>query len=189
VPVPAATETAAASNAGTPEAAFAEIVAEFRRGVEKTPIRLNVHDNDGSKTMMTGKNVVTHEVLPTKNEGDPLKAVIRVSSESRYSVQRSTESRKTNSSNDATEQSASTDSNVQVFDSSIASTTSQSATSNPSAETADPKAVVVGMADEKDERAYELVYENGRWKLITELDPDTEGLIKLAFERALATQG
>jgi hypothetical protein len=142
--------------------------------------------------MMTGRNQVTYEMLPPKKDGDPLKAVIRVTSQSQYSMQRSTESGATDSSNDAAEQPAngqSAEGDAQIFDPSVASTPRQGAKSAPPANTTDGKAVVVARADDKDERSYELVYENGRWKLVSELDPNTEGLIKFAFERALATQG
>jgi hypothetical protein len=191
-PSAAATDSAAASKASAPEAVFVQIVEEFRRGVEGEPIGFVVKDGAGRKTMMTGHNHVTHEMLPPKKDGDPLKAVIRVSSESRYSMQRTTESTDTESSNEPAEQPSngqSAEGDVQIFDPSIASTPGQGAKSDAPANTADPKAVVVARDDNKDERSYELVYENGRWKLVTELDPNTEGLIKFAFERALATQG
>ena len=41
---------------------------------------------------------------------------------------------------------------------------------------------------EKDVRKYELVYQNGRWTLITELNTKTEQLIQNAFRNALDTQ-
>jgi hypothetical protein len=191
--VPPATEAKAASEANTPEAAFTEIVEKFRRGVEDEPIGFVVRDSDsGRKTMMTGHNKVSYELLPSKKDGDPLKAIIKVTSESRYSMQRTNEAGQNDSENEEADQSSDAqpaESDVQVFDSSIVSTPDQSAKPASPADAADSKAVVVARADDEFERSYELVYENGRWKLVTELDPDTEGLIKLAFDRALATQG
>jgi hypothetical protein len=39
-----------------------------------------------------------------------------------------------------------------------------------------------------DTRKYELVYEGGRWALVTPLDPKTEQSIQHAFDVALRTQ-
>jgi hypothetical protein len=46
------------------------------------------------------------------------------------------------------------------------------------------------VARQRDEgqKDYELVHENGLWRLITELDPETEQAIREAFARALKTQ-
>jgi hypothetical protein len=187
-PTGPATATSGESEANTPEATFTAIVEEFRRGVEEEPIGFVVQDGAGGKTMMTGSNQVTHEILAPKNDGDPLKAVIRVTSETKYSMQRTTESgaTETNEAPKRSSNGALAEGDAQVFDPSIASTPGQNGKSASPTDSVTGKALIT---DEKDERSYELVYENGRWKLTTKLDDKTEGLIKLAFERALATQG
>jgi hypothetical protein len=76
---------------------------------------------------------------------------------------------------------------VQILDPAVASVPSGSerpATSGK-AGTSAPK---VASTKNEFERVYDLVYENGRWKLITELDPNTEESIQIAFDRALASQ-
>src|SRR5688572_23283186 len=74
-----------------PEESFAVIVETFRRGVEDIPIGFVVRDTAGGHSMMTGRNDVTHELIPPAKQGDPYKGVITVESESRYSLQRSEE--------------------------------------------------------------------------------------------------
>jgi hypothetical protein len=47
---------------------------------------------------------------------------------------------------------------------------------------------VVARRPEEETRKYELDYVDGRWKLVTELNPDTESSIQNAFKNALDTQ-
>jgi hypothetical protein len=178
----------------TPEESFAMIVETFRRGVEDVPIGFVVQDGSGSQTMMTGRNTVTHELFPPAKQGDPFKAVIKVNSESRYSLQRSTEEPNTGDANQASDNSNADSladgSDVQIFDPAVASAPGANGadrrTTTPKAE---KNAVAIAPPVENiHERAYHLVYENGRWKLVTELDPKTEGSIQLAFDRALESQ-
>jgi hypothetical protein len=186
----AATVAPAASAPLSPKESFDAIVEIFRRGVEDVPIGFVVQDDSGSQTMMTGRNTVTHELISPAKEGDPFKAVIKVSSESRYSLQRSTEEPNEEDSKQAATDSSADGSDVQIFDPAVASA--------PGTNGADPRATgpkadknVVSVAppvDNKDERTYDLVHENGRWKLISKLDPKTEESIKFAFDRALESQ-
>jgi hypothetical protein len=177
----------------TPEESFATIVETFRRGVEDVPIGFIAKDGSGSQTMMTGRNEVTHELFPPTKEGDPFKAVIKVKSESRYSLQRSTEEPSVENSKQATGDSSADsladDSDVQIFDPAVASAPGANGADRRTTAKADKKAVAIAPPVENiHERPYELVYENGRWKLVTELDPKTEGSIQLAFDRALESQ-
>lgn len=190
----AATAAPAVSAPLSPEESFAAIVEIFRRGVEDVPIGFVVQDASGSQTMMTGRNTVTHELISPTKEGDPFKAVIKVNSESTYSLQRSTEEPSEEDSEqaatDSNADSTADGSDVQIFDPSVASA--------PGANVAEPRAAVpkadknvVTVApprDIKQERSYDLVHENGRWKLISKLDPRTEESIKFAFDRALDSQ-
>ncbi len=175
----------------TPEESFKLVVETFRRGVEDVPVGFVVQDRSGSQTMMTGRNEVSHELLPPANDGDPYKAVITVKSQSRYSVQRS---EKTDDDANADQESESSNrdpasddgSGVEVFDPDLVA--APGADRRTTSKKVDKNAVAVAQKVEKHERNYELVYENGRWKLITKLDPKTEGSIKLAFDRALDSQ-
>jgi hypothetical protein len=170
----------------TPEESFETIFETFRRGVEDVPIGFVVQDSSGSRTMMTGRNKVTHKLLPPQKEGDPLRAEIKVTSDMQYSLQRSTqtpesdESEQSDATADETAQSDNPD--VEIFDPQVASAPSAAPAK------ADPGAVTVNQRNNTYERIYVLVYEGGRWKLVTELDLKTEESIKLAFDRALNSQ-
>jgi hypothetical protein len=173
----------------TPEESFATIVETFRRGVEEVPIGFFVQDSSGSQTMMTGKNTVAHKLVPPQKEGDPLKAEIKVTSSTQYTLQRSTEQSeadKTDQPDDTGD--SSNEADVEIFDSSVASAPNAASKPRATPGKLDAKSGSVLRQPNTFERTYELVYENGRWKLLTELDPKTEESIKLAFDRALGTQ-
>lgn len=176
---------AAASKQATPEESFESIVEMFRRGVEDIPIGFRVDDGSGGRTLMTGRNVVTHQLIPPGGDGDTYRAEITVESQSEYSLQRSnTSSASQPATSDA--QPAADGSDFQSLDPSQASSPGAGTASSAKG---DKSAVTVARNEEKDMRTYKLVYENGRWKLVSKLDPNTEGSIKFAFERALASQG
>jgi hypothetical protein len=177
----------------TPEESFEYIVETFKRGVEDVPIGFVIHDESGSQTMMTGRNEVSHEIIPPAKGGEPYKAVITVKSRSQYSLQR-TEKPKGPEEQDQSNGENSGDavddtSGVEVFDPSIASADGTGVKDRrPTTPKPDKDAVTVAREDNEHERKYELVYENGRWKLITKLDDRTEKSIQLAFDRALESQ-
>jgi hypothetical protein len=180
--VPATASTAVKQ--ATPEESFALIIETFRRGVEDVPIGFMVHDESGRQTLMTGRNEVSHELIKPAKEGDPYKAIITVKSQSHYSLQQSQPSTPSAStSQPANDQSADDGSGVEVIDPSVVTTP------NANQPKFDPKAKPVAQQQESHEQKYELVYENGRWKLITKLDPKIEGAIQLAFDRAIDSQG
>jgi hypothetical protein len=191
-PDPAAAKTAAASAQLTPEESFDNIVETFRRGIEDVPIGFDVQDSYGRRTMMTGKSVVTHTLLPPEKEGEPLKAEIKVVSDTHYSLQHSTE--KPDAQNaDADEESAGDGTatggpDVQIFDPAVASAPGAAAERRGTPSKFDPNAVTVARTQTNYERVYELVYEDGRWKLLTKLDPNKEESIRVAFDRALESQ-
>jgi hypothetical protein len=173
----------------TPEESFQGIIETFRQSVEDVPIGFVMQDGTGGQTMMTGRNEVTHELVQPTNDGDPYKAVITVISQSRYSLQRPIEDSQKQDAiqSEQTSGNGSTDeSGVQVFDSDVVSTPGNP--SNATAGSSKKNTAAVTRKEDQQERKYELLFENGRWKLTTKLDPKTEGSIKLAFDRALATQ-
>jgi hypothetical protein len=187
VPQPAITAQPASSG---PEQSFQTIVESFRRGVEEIPIGFIVPDSSGGRSTMIGRNEVSSELLPPAQDGDPYKGIIKVRSQARYSVQRNTEERSENEqqADQDEEDGALTDdeSETQVFDPVLVS---------PSGNSRDASAAKPGKGDvmyaseeNVSERTYELVFENGRWRLITTLDPKTERSIQHAFDRALESQ-
>jgi hypothetical protein len=190
------TPTAAASRPPqakpSPEDSFRLIVETFRRGVEDVPIGFVLRGADGH-SMMTGKNEVSDELIPPAKEGEPYKAVITVGSQSRYSIQHSTTesegAEEAQAADDGTDSFADLGEGggVEVFDPDLISTpgAARDGRNSPSPETTEK--TVTRQADRQDRR-YELIYEDGKWSLVTKLDPETEQSIQNAFRRALATQ-
>jgi hypothetical protein len=191
-PDPKATPVVAEPVTTTPEESFAAIVEVFRRGVEDVPIGFALPDGSGNQSMMTGRNTVTPKLLPPVKDDEPFKAEIKVESNFQYSLQRSSEDSGADESGqaeDTRDDSSSTDdSDVQIFDPAVSSAPGGATERRSTASKVDPNAKIVASTTRKYERIYGLVHEEGRWKLITKLDPKTEESIKLAFDRALDSQ-
>ena len=175
-----------------PEASFEAVVETFRRGVEDVPIGFVVHDDAGGHSMLTGRNEVTHQLVPPTKEDDRYHGTITVKSQARYSMQRSTE--ETNDQADeqsgdenANGQQSGDESGVEIFDPALVSAPDEPIKDRRPANR-DKNAAIVARKETKHERSYQLVYENGRWKLITKLDPKTEKSIQYAFDQALKSQ-
>jgi hypothetical protein len=174
-----------------PEESFELIVETFRRGIEDVPIGFVLHNSEGH-SMMTGRNEVSHELIRPTKDGEPYRAVITVGSQSRYSIQRSTSDEE--ESDEADEQQSDPlaeegeESDLEFFDRELVGPGSakQDRRSPPSTNE-NPEKTVTRQAD-KQERKYELVYEKGKWTLVTKLDPETEQSIQNAFKRALEMQ-
>jgi hypothetical protein len=170
----------------TPEESFAQIVETFRRGMEEIPIHFVAPDASGGHSMMTGRIEVSHELVQPANETEKLKGIITVRSQMRYSLKRSNEAPATGESeSDDLSGVLDDESDTQVFDPALVET------SEPSRTTSRPgkPEVTVASEENKSERKYELVYEDGRWVLTTKLDPETEKSVQNAFEHALSSQG
>ena len=174
-----------------PEESFEMIVETFRRGVEDVPIGF-VLPNEEGHSMMTGRNEVSHELIRPAKAGDPYKAVITVGSQSRYSIQRLTieeevEKQSGNQRNSLADEEHEND--LEIFDPDLigrSRDTKPDRRSSPPASDK-PEKSVERRAD-RQERKYELLYADGKWKLITKLDPETEQSIENAFKRALELQ-
>jgi hypothetical protein len=174
-----------------PEESFKLIVETFRRGIEDIPIGFVIRQ-EGGQSMMVGKNEVSHELIRPTKEGEPYRAIVTVTSESRYSIQRSREETPPEDAreelpvaSDLTDDSAEED-GQEIFDTELVG----AADSRNEPRRTAPGATDQFVARRPDEgqRAYELVYENGRWSLVSKLDPETEQSIRDAFNRALKTQ-
>jgi hypothetical protein len=147
---------------------------------------------ESGQSMMVGKNEVSEKLIRPTKEGEPYRAIITVASESRYSIQRNRE--ETPPEEEQEGQSAESDlidepveeDGQEILDSELIG---GSSSKNQTRRTP-PGATEQFVARQRDEgrRDYELVYENGQWRLITELDPETERATRDAFERALKTQ-
>ena len=184
---------AAAKNAKLgPVESFDLIIETFRRRMVETPIGFVISDSSGRSTM-TGTNKVSHELVSPANETDPYKAVVTVTSQSRYSIKRTKDSsedadREKNSDPKADNPLAETgdDNGIESFDPGlIGKPAAESPKAGAPARTTED---VVARRPDKEVGKYELLYQNGRWILVTELSKETEQSIQNAFNSALATQ-
>jgi hypothetical protein len=176
----------------SPEESFKEVVESFRRGMEEIKIGFAVPDSSGGLSTMTGSNDVSSELIPPGKEGEPYRGIIKVVSQARYSVQRSgeepleAEQQETDQAIDNGLAATGDESATEVFDPALVSPGSTN--SNPAAAKPGKGQPTIASREKDLERMYELVYENGRWKLTTKLDPKTEKSIQHAFDRALDSQ-
>jgi hypothetical protein len=174
-----------------PEESFDLILETFRRGVEGVKIGF-VARREGGHSLMSGDNKVSHELIPPKNDGDPYKAIITVQSQSSYSLQRTTttDSRDDNKSGKQEPKSGFGEddpTSIDILDSDLVSKPAD-AGSTSSAQTNGDTTTIARRAPTTVKKTYELRYENGRWALVTPLDPETEQGIANAFTYALNTQ-
>jgi hypothetical protein len=177
----------------TPEEKFDFIVETFRRGVEGSDIFFRV-PREGGHSMLSGQNAVTHELIKPAKDGEPYRAIITVTSQSNYSIERlsdrSEKSARHEEARNQDSQSMLGDLNpsdgVDILDSDLAGQLS----ANGSGSRSNQMTSDSGVARRRDQsdRKYELEYHEGRWVLLTKLDPETEQGIEFAFEHALKTQ-
>jgi hypothetical protein len=174
-----------------PEESFELIVETFRRGVEDVPIGFVYRDAEGH-SMMTGRNEVSHRLIPPTNEDEPYKGVITVGSQSRYSIQRSVseeDDEEKVADNGTSPLDESQETGFEPLDEDLVGGSGEPSRERkktpPLSENTEKK--VTRQKDEQ-KRNYELVYEDGKWTLVTKLDQETEQSIQNAFDRALSLQ-
>jgi len=188
----AATTTAGAKKHAkpSPEESFQAIIDTFRRRMEESPIGYVVNNANG-RSSMTGANKVSYELMPPKTENEPYKATITVKSQFRYSVKVSSETpeepahEKNANRNDRLmpdkDQKGSEPFEPGVGKSSTESSKSAAPATHPTEQVLSPKPDV-------EERKYDLLYQDGRWILVTELNKETEQAVQNAFKSAFETQ-
>lgn len=184
----AATQAAAKKHAKPgPEESFQVIMDTFRRRMEETPV-LFVVNNPNGRTSMTGTNKVSSEVFPPKSDGEPYKATITVHSESRYSVKVTSEAPEDSGHEKSSKgDRLSSDKDQKGSDSFDQFSTKGVGDSKSSGQATRASEQVLPHAD-VEERKYDLVHQDGRWVLVTELNKETEQAIQNAFKSALETQ-
>jgi hypothetical protein len=173
----------------TPEESFQLIVDTFRRGLEDVPIGFVMRE-EGGQSMMVGKREFSHELIKPTKEGEPYRATIIVHTQSRYSIQRTKATDENGADEQADERSSGVEppgeqdgeSGLETYDSDLVSAPDSNNDSRRS--TAAPAKDIVERYPVEGQQKYDLVHENGRWSLITKLDPETEKSIRYAFERA-----
>ena len=169
----------------TPEQAFDTIFDTFRRRIEDTQVGFVVNDST-SRTSLVGSNKVSKELFPPAKEGEPYKAVITVTSESRYSILRTKESE-----DNTTEQNSGRKTNDPLAETNeLGEPVEPTLPTKPDVGKGRIATDVIGppAQGKPDVRKYELHYENGRWVLDTVPNANTEQSIQNAFKNALDTQ-
>jgi hypothetical protein len=177
----------------TPEEKFEYVVETFRRGVEDANIFFRV-PRQGGHSMMAGQNEVTHEIIKPAKDGEPYRGIITVVSQSNYSIQltpdRPEEPPREEKSRDQGSESGLGDLNpsdgIDILDSGLAGQASTAGSNSRSGQVANDG--TIARRQNQSDRKYELEYKDGRWTLITKLDPKTEQGIQFAFDHALKNQ-
>jgi len=176
----------------TPEERFKNILDSFRHKIEGQPVGFVVAEG-GSRTTMMGTNTVASELIPPETADGHYKAIITVSSESRYSVRRTKAAEESEREKNAQNKGSSAlddpkqKKGVAILEPDLA----QPSRSEPSPSATTPQQPaedVVSRRPNQDVRKYELVDDGDRWVLITKPDPKTEQSIEFAFSEALPRQ-
>jgi hypothetical protein len=176
-----------------PKERLQQIMDSFKHNVEEPQIGFVVSDG-GSRSTMFGTNKVSYELVPPAKPEEPYKAVVTVVSESHYSLRRSKSTSDENEKDqNSKNQSKSTlaepgdKKGVDILDPSLAGS-SGSDSSSAAVKSKQPDEDIVARRPDKEERKYELIYNNDRWSLVTKLDPKIERSIQFAFDEALSRQ-
>ena len=173
-----------------PKSASKHILDSFRRKIEDQPVGFVVSEG-GSRTTMTGTNKVTAELIRPQTADGHFKAVITVSSQSRYSLRHT----KTDADETEREQKAKNqgtnpladpkDKGVGILEPDLAA---RNDSSQSASKITAPDEGLVTRRPYGDDRKFELEDDGSRWVLITKTDPKTEQSIEFAFSEALAHQ-
>jgi hypothetical protein len=177
----------------TPEASFAAIAKIITDGIEISGSDRSQTGAEeiGARGRFAVYNTVASKLIPPATPSDPYRGTITVTSKSVYSLRRTAEDedKKKKEEEEAAAEAnrfslldEEDDSGFEVMDSDLVSASPEGSHDQKQA-----KPSVIRQADE-DVRTYDLVYRDGRWVLVTELDPETEQSIKKAFDRALRVQ-
>ena len=182
----------AAIATSTPEERFQHVLDSFRRKIEGQPVGFVVAEG-GVRTTAMGTNTVTSELIRPENADGHFKAVITVTSQSRYSLRRTKSGDESEHEKNAQNQGADSladpkeKQGIGILEPDLASSP-RNETSPSAAKTTHPAEDIVTRRRHDDIRKYELEDDDGRWVLITKPDPKTEQAIEFAFTEALARQ-
>jgi hypothetical protein len=172
-----------------PEPTFQRIVDSFRRKVEDQPVNLIVSEG-GTRTTMVGSNKVTSELVPPATPNDRYKGTITVTSQSQYSLRRSTTADEKEHDQSAQKPHKNPLDPVDKNGNEYPTTADRTPKPNDDGKNEpkkEPQETVTRRPDVQT-RKYELVYENNKWLLTTTLDLKTEKSIQFAFDEALSIQ-
>jgi hypothetical protein len=182
-------ETTAAPATMTPEEKFELIVDTFRRAMETDASTVIATGGAGQQAAVSISNTVKHQLTPPAKEGELYRGTITVESYSHYSIQRTPSQQEAVGDDEAGNETGSrtaggVESNVEISDAELIGGVSSRPRRVPS---------VLGKTGplarpNEHIRTFELEYRNGRWELVSKLDPETEQAVQTAFRHALKTQ-
>jgi hypothetical protein len=164
----------------------------FKRRMEDTPVGFVATGSSG-RTAMTGTNKVSYDLIRPASDSEPYKAVVTVASQSHYSILRTAEPPKEDS-RDKTAKDKSTgildesDPDAASFDNGDPTSIDQDSGNQSNSATSPGEDRVARRESKPEVRKYELIYQNGRWNLVTKLDEKTEKAVENAFNNALGIQ-
>jgi hypothetical protein len=178
----------------TAEESFKIILETFRQGIETgaggvMPGLVTLEDG-GGYTAVSLNNKVSHELFPPGKEGEPFRARITVATRSRLSMVRSGTG-KNNRDEDASTRDDSggdaltTDPDSEILDPELVGSSGSARGSRRGLRGSSD--IPISRPPEEATNNYELEYRNGRWELVSEIDPQNKP-VKNAFEFALKTQ-
>lgn len=177
-----------------PQKSFDEVVQIFKDGIDVAGGSASgfVAQTHGTSARFQVHNTVTSKLIPPTKPEDPYRGTITVSSQSIYSLRQTPkedaqpENNKQSAANGTGandfEDAASAGSEIESFEPGLVA--APSSDKKPEGD----EATSVQRRPDKVDREYELTYKEGRWELLTKLDPKTEGAIQNAFDRALRLQ-
>jgi hypothetical protein len=173
-----------------PKESFQVIMETFKRRMEDTSVGFVVNNANG-RSSLTGQNKVDYELIEPKTASDPYKAIVKMTTQSRYSVKLQSDvpdesAREKNAKKEERLLPEKNKKGEEPFDPSLGKGSNEN--SKPATTSTHPTEQVIPHEDHE-ERKYELVYQDGRWVLVTELNKETEQAVQNAFKSALETQG
>lgn len=183
---------AAVSDRPGPKQSFEEIVKLFENGMELPGSNLGgvLSQDTGTSSRFQVHNTVTSQLIPPANPNESYRGTITVSSQSIYSLRHTSEDKdesedkhRNNAGNNSFDAGGDEGAEFQSFDQGLIANAQDDEKESHSSDTQ-----AVHRRPEKDDRTYELLYRNGRWELVTKLDPKTEASVANAFDRALRRQ-
>ena len=179
-------EAHAAEEPVTPESSFANVVQFVKQGIELPgDVSGFVTTNSGTSSRFNVHNTVTSKLIPPATPNDPYRGTITVTSTSVYALRRSVDDdEKKDGAKEAPanhgfgslDGSDETADGFHSFDQSLVGSATDG---QPESE---QKIESVQRRADEDHRTYELEYKNGRWELLSKLDPKTESSIENAFQ-------
>jgi hypothetical protein len=183
--------SADAPKKSTPQESLESVLTTFRRGMETGAGSIvassgSLAHQDGGVSVYTIENQVSHEYLPAEQADGEHRAKITVESRSRFSIKPAQGNK--DSRDDTSEKSAREGAGT-------ASGAAGAGVGGGLSSGGGSRSTSRGVGGEVPEahknteiRTYELAYRNGRWELVTAIDPETDKAALEAFKYAIQTQ-